>query len=105
MNRNLWERLTPKGEYCETWSCLKLDMLKSKHTWGDMVSKIKFYMEYSVSKLSRIYFSTFSGNRFELEISIMQHMEAGCFKNPSEPGDPNLGRGLAAPLLLPATAY
>lgn len=70
-----------------------------------MVSKIKFYMEYSVSKLSHIYFSTFSGNRFELEISVMQHMEAGCFKNPAGPGDPSLGRGLAVPLLLPSTAH
>lgn len=65
-------------------SCLKLDTLKSKHTQGDMVSKIKFYMDYFVSKLSLIYFSTFSGNRFNsdyIKITILELVVAGCFKN------------------------
>ena len=64
-------------------SCLKLDMLKSKHTQGDIVSKIKFYMDYFVSKWSLIYFSTFSGNRFNsdyIEITILELVVAGCFK-------------------------
>lgn len=49
-----------------------------------MVSKIKFYMDYFVSKLSLIYFSTFSGNRFNsdyIKITILKLVVAGCFKN------------------------
>lgn len=48
-----------------------------------MVSKIKFYMDYFVSKLSLIYFSTFSGNRFNsdyIKITILELVVAGCFK-------------------------
>lgn len=47
-----------------------------------MVSKIKFYMDYFVSKLSLIYFSTFSGNRFNsdyIKIAILELVAAGCF--------------------------
>lgn len=49
-----------------------------------MVSKIKFYMDYFVSKLSLIYFSTFSGNRFNssyIEITILKMVVVGRFKN------------------------
>lgn len=49
-----------------------------------MVSKIKFYMDYFVSKLSLIYFSTFSGNRFNsdyIEIAILELVVEGHFKN------------------------
>lgn len=55
-----------------------------------MVSKIKFYMDYFVSKLSLIYFSTFSGNRFNsdyTEMAILELVVAGCFKKAAEPGD------------------
>ena len=41
-------------------------------------------MDYFVSKLSLIYFSTFSGNRFNsnyIEITILELVVAGCFKN------------------------
>lgn len=93
------------------WSCLKLDMLKSKHTQGDMVSKIKFYMDYFVSKLRRIYFSTFSGNRFNCDyigIAILQRAVAGCFKKPSWARRSQLGhlrKCLVALLLLSVTAH
>lgn len=40
-------------------------------------------MDYSVSKLSLIYFSTFSGNRFNsdyIEFAILELVVAGCFR-------------------------
>lgn len=49
-------------------------------------------MDYSVSKLSLIYFSTFSGNRFNsdyIEFAILELVVAGCFrKQLSQEGTP-----------------